>query len=183
MMPELEVAEVPWDADGLDKVDEAQRPSWAPKNLSGRHLVMLEYHLAGFTNKEIAQELGMTEVRIGQVIRSPAAQAWIEGRIGDMNAELQGQFHKVVRNLSEALNHESVDVRLKANDMWLKAHGRYAPKKAEGENRMTVEDVITRLLNGTKKVEVNIDNRQIHMSEPPASRDSFAFLGPPDDSA
>lgn len=172
--------EVPWDADGLEGLPpEAghERPAWAPKSLSARHLVMCQYHMAGFTNIEIAQHLGMTPVSVGMVLRSQLARDWMTTQVEDMNMEFQSLFVKVVKNMRAALDHDSIDVQMKAMDMWLKANGRYQPKKDATEG-LTIEDVIKRLHAG--HVQINVDNRQVHTNgDPPASRrDSFDFLGP-----
>lgn len=155
--------EVPWDADGLEGLPPETpqaRPPWAPKRLSGRHLIMCEYHLAGYTNREIAENLGMHEVTVGLVLRSPPAQDWLLARVGDLDAEFHGQFRKVVRNMGQALDHESTDVKLKASEMWLKAHGKFNPKSKE-ERTLTAEDVIQTLLSSAKTVQFNIDNRRL----------------------
>lgn len=171
-----QLPEIEWEADGSVPDMPAARPPWAPKTLSGRHLIMIEYHLAGMTNKEIAEALGMTAVCVGMVLRSPPAREWMAGRIDDLNTELHGMFAKVVAGFDEALGHESIDIKLKAMDMWLKSHGRYAHKKDE-KDRVTVEDVIKRLFDHAESVTVNVDNRQVHVHDgPPPSGDKFDFL-------
>jgi hypothetical protein len=151
--------------------------SWEPKGLSKQHLVMCEYHLAGMTNREIAARLGYHEMSVGLVLRSEKAQEYLAGRVQDLNNELQGQFRKVVRNLGAALDHESPDVNLKATDMWFRAHGRYAPKSAaRDEGPVSAEDVVSKLLERAKIVQVNIDNRRVTQDEPPPALDDYSFL-------
>ena len=176
--PQLEAPEVAWDSDGLEGLPPqtpSTRPPWAPKRLSGRHLVMVEYHLAGMTNREIAETLGMHEVSIGLVLRSPPAQDYILSRVNDLNNEFHAKFRKVVDTFEEALNHESIDVKLKASDMWLKAHGKYQPKHKDQEKQLTAEDVIASLLKGAKNVQINVDQRTT-LSDLPPALDDFSYL-------
>jgi len=139
---------------------------------------MCEYHLNGFTNREIAAVLDMHEVTIGMVLRSPAARAYCEERLGDLNTQFNGQFAKVLETFQEAFRSESIDVRIKAADMWLKSHGRYQPKREE-EKHLTVEDVIAKLLkSGGGSVHVAVsagEDGRIAPVDPPKA-DDFSFL-------
>ena len=151
-------------------------PAWAPKGLSGRHLTMIEYHLAGFTNREIAQHLGMHEVSVGLVLRSPPAREYMAERMDDLNLEFHGKFRKVLETFDEAFSHDSVEIKMRAAEMWLKAHGRYKPAPPQ-ESTLTAEQVVAKLLEGAKNVQVNIDNRSMPSSgdgAPP--RENYSFL-------
>jgi hypothetical protein len=156
-------------------LDDASAAEWAPKGLSGKHLTMCEYHLAGFTNREIGAVLGMHELSVGNILRSQAAKQYIQTRIDDMSEKLHAQFGQVVENMKEGLSHASIDVRRSFTDMWFKAHGRYNPKSAAKDGPITAEDVVAKLLESAKNVQVNIDNRKYE--GPPPADDDFSFLG------
>lgn len=161
-------------AASLIDLKEGELPEWAPKDLSGKHLVMCEYYLAGFGYREIGAVLGYHEGYVGQILRSPVAKSYIAQRIEDLNTELHGQFRQVVKNMTEALAAESPDIRLKATEMWFKAHGRFAPKKAGTDGPVSAEEVVQRLLEHAKTVNINIDNRRV--DKPPPTVDNFDFL-------
>ena len=132
---------------------------WQPVKLSAKQIVMLEYHLAGHMHREIGKIFGYSEVQVGQIVRSELAQEYMRGRIDDLNGEFQGLFRKVIDVIDENLDNEDPEVALKAADKWLRAHGRYAPKK-DANAAVTAEDVIAKLLEKRGDVTVNIDNRR-----------------------
>lgn len=168
-------------AHDLSVLEGPNRPEWAPKELNGRHLLMCEYHLSGMTNKEIGTLLGYHHVHVGVVLRSPAAKKYIDTRVQDLDAELHGMYHQVVSNFREALADESVDVRMRATEMWLKTHGRFARAGGvEKGGKVSAEEVVRKLLERVSQVNINIDNRQVHNHEhvepPPRTEDDFSFL-------
>lgn len=143
-------------------------PAWQPLRLSARHLMMIELHLQGFKNTEIADTMGCHAVTVGLVLRSQPAQDMLRERVEHVNLDFQAQFRQVVDTFSDALSPDAtIDVRLAAADKWLKAHGHYQPKeKKKGPEKLTIEDVISEMKAGT--VTVNIDNRkQTYYSGPP----------------
>ena len=143
-----------------EDVSSASSPAerYNPKKLRPTHLVMIEYHLAGCTYKEIADHLGCTDIAVGLVLRSEIAKEYIRGRVDDLNNEFQGLFRKVIDAVKGGLEHPDPEISLKAADKWLKAHGRYAPKK-DGTAAPTAEDIIAQILARRGDVTVNIDNR------------------------
>lgn len=167
-------------AHDLSVLEGPDRPEWAPKDLSGPQLLMCEYHMAGMTCQEIGTILGYHKVHVGVVLRSPAARKYIASRVEDLDAELHSQYHKVVRNISQSLDDESVDVKLKATEMWLKTHGKFARAGSEGSGggRVSAEEVVQKLLEHASSVNINIDNRQVHNH----SSESPSTLGGPDGS-
>lgn len=146
---------------------------WEPKGLKPKHLVMCEYHMAGMNNREIARRLQMHEVTVGLVLRSDLAREYCAGRVDDLNHQLHGQFRHVVDNLEAALTADSIDTRLKATDMWFRAHGRYSQKEDKRGGPVSAEAVVQELLERAKFVQVNIDNRRVETKRP---ADDFSFL-------
>lgn len=163
-----------------------EKPDWAPKELNTRHMMMCEYRMAGMKYSEIGTLLGYHPVYVGRILSSPAAKKYIAQRIQDLDEELHGQYHQVVENVRTALVDDSVDVRMKATEMWFKAHGRFARGGAQSEERVSAEEVVQKLLERAASVNINIDNRSVHhhkeQVEPPPTLDNVeAILGPDDE--
>lgn len=151
------------ETDPLLEVDQeggVSLPAWQPLKLSARHLMMIELHLQGFKNTDIADILKCHEVTVGLVLRSQPAQDILRERVEHVNLDFQAQFRQVVDTFADALSPEAaIDVRLAAADKWLKAHGHYQPKeKKKAEGKLTIEDVISEMKAGT--VTINVDNRK-----------------------
>src|SRR3990167_6021397 len=51
--------------------------SYAIQTIRPRHNLIIQYAFNGLTNREIAQQVGMSPASIGCILRSPAAQAEI----------------------------------------------------------------------------------------------------------
>lgn len=166
--------------------EEEEKPEWAPKDLSTRHMMMCEYRMAGMKHSEIGALLGYHPVYVGRILSSPAAKKYIAQRIQDIDDELHGQYHQVVENMRTALLDESVDVRMRATELWMKAHGKFARAGAQSEERVSAEEVVQKLLERAASVNINIDNRSVHHHrdrvEPPPTLDNMdAILGPDDE--
>jgi len=135
-------------------------PHWEKpqvKKLAGEHLVMLEQHMAGWTNKEIAEFLGCTPQTVSNIITSDLGKEWIAERRSGMDEEFFGLYRKVISAVDDGLVAEDLAIRLTAADKWLKAHGRYAPKGHQTA-AVTAEDIVQRLL---EKGEINIHDSNV----------------------
>jgi predicted transcriptional regulator len=144
-----------------------------PKSLAGDHKFMVEMHIAGFTNKEIAEQLGCTPTTVSHVILSPLGQEFIARRIAGLDNEFLGLYSDVIQAVRDGLNTQDISTRLVAADKWLKAHGKYSPK-SDGTAKLTAEDVIAKLLQRTNNVTiVQANNVQVNNQE---SAKEFDFL-------
>lgn len=128
-----------------------------PKRLAGEHLCFLEMHMAGYTNKEIAEKYDCTPQTVCNIITSDLGKEFIAERRAGMDEEFYGLYRKVISAVDDGLSAEDVAVRLTAADKWLKAHGRYAPKDRAATN-VTAEDIVQRLL---EKGEINIHDSNV----------------------
>ena len=168
-------------AHDLSVLEGPNRPEWVPRELNARHVLMCEYHLGGMTNKEIGTLLGYNHMHVGVVLRSPAARKYLSERLEDLDTELRGQYTQVIQNLREGLTDESIDVKLRTTELWLKAHGKLARAgSTDNGDKVSAEEVVQKLLERASSVNINIDNRQVHNhTEPPLPEpDDYSFLDP-----
>lgn len=122
-------------------------PSGYPrlKKLTGRHLQILRYHLAGVRNIDISAQLDCTEATVSRVLNDPLGLAFIEQAYKELDAQFRGLYSKVINVIDRGLEAKDLDTALAAADKWLKAHGKYRDAEEKTERR-SAEDVIAQML-------------------------------------
>lgn len=101
------------------------------QRLLPRHFKMINYHVAGMTNRQIADMLGVTEQSVGIVLRSPMALAEVQRQLkarnnGEVTDEaeayaskaritLQQNSEKAAQTQVELLDSDDDSVRLRAS--------------------------------------------------------------------
>lgn len=115
------------------------------KKLRPVHKLIIKLHLLGKKQVEIAKQLNRDQAYISLILNDPLAQAEIERTNKDLDDEFRALYSDAIDAIRKGLNHENPDVRLRAADKYLKAHGKYQPEKEVSSD--TAEDVIQRILN------------------------------------
>lgn len=160
----------------MPKKDVISFDKWQPTRLDGDHMHMLHMHLAGFSNKEIAEEMGCTPQHVSNVVTSDLGRAFIQDRINGLDAEFYGLYDKAIHAIRRGLDDSDTTIALSAADKWLRAHGKYA--KSDGERKpVSAEDIVQKLLERGAVQQVNISDSNVIVGTPanPASTNS-----PPD---
>ncbi len=117
------------------------------KRLTPRHMKMIELHLAGRRNIEIAEAFNTSPSRVSITLHNPTVQAYLDGVRKVADLELKSLLLTAVDAIRRALTGDDIDVALKATDLLVRAEGRYRDAKASPE---TAEDVIARILELAK---------------------------------
>lgn len=146
----------------LEKENGHRLPNGAKplKKLTKKHKQMIQLHLEGMSNNDIAEGVGMTPSRVSIILNDPLARAWAQSQMQDFELEFQALFPKTVGVIRDALGAETQGgapafaTRLKAADLYYKASGRYKDAEEKGE---TAEDVIQRIL-ANPLVQINIES-------------------------
>ncbi len=137
---------------------------------TGRHAIsrtlptswaaMLTLEMQGYTKKEIAQMLGRNYARVTRITTHPVYLEHRTQRLGDLDRDFVNLKHKVVDVMGRALDQSApMDAQLRAADMWFKTQGYGAySKNPVPEQKVTVEDVVSRLLQ--VNVQVNVGEGQ-----------------------
>ena len=136
------------------------------KRLSPRHMMIIESHLAGRRNTEIAKEFGTSTSRISIILHNPTVQTYLQAMREAADQELKNLLPAAVEVLHRALEDGDLNVALRASDMILKTLGKYRePTRVEE----TAEDVIARVLalvraSGTVREVTEPQNRLIDVT-------------------
>ena len=134
------------------------------KRLKPKHLRIIECHIGGLKNKEIAELTGHTPSWISLVLSDPLSQQLLEAHTQEQRSRLVGMYERSLDAVEDALDatHKSSGepahaTRLKAADMVMKLRGEYNENEDAEE---TAEDVIERMLQVLPtQVNVQINNQ------------------------
>jgi predicted transcriptional regulator len=134
-----------------EKAEGKRRPSGALylKKLSGKHLRMINMHLAGMTGKEIAQQMELTEPAVSKILTDPLAIEMIQKQFQLVDMELRALMGKSVEGLRTALDCDDISLKLSAADKVLRSQGYYNPKNNQ-QAAVTAEDLVKMLLEKTE---------------------------------
>lgn len=108
---------------------------------------VLALHLAGKKLNEIKTETGYSAPMIYRILNHKTIQAVRQQLLDHTQQEFEALFSRVVENIREQLNSKDDQVRLAAQQQWLKANGKFAPKQAGQTISVTAEDVVFQILN------------------------------------
>lgn len=126
----------------LEKANGTRAPTGAMKlkELSGKHLRMINLHMSGMKGRAIAKELDATEAWVSTVLNDPLVQAEIRQRFVDVDNEL---FAKATGVIDDAMDSDDPAIKLRSAEMVWRSRGRFEKKEPV---RTTAEDVVQRML-------------------------------------
>jgi len=119
-------------------------PEKSLKSLKPKDKQILLLSLEGFSASEIMEQLSVSSSRIRTVLSSDLADQVFDDFLAFKDREFQALYSLTIDAIRDALRAEDIELRLKAADKFLKAHGKYdrGPASAGG----TAEDVIRRIM-------------------------------------
>lgn len=117
-----------------------------------RSRVILSMQLRGFTSRAIAEQLGLNESRVCQIISTKRYRAAIEAKLDEADDEFLRMKPLAMAAVRNGLVSRDESLGLRAAETWFKAHG-YKGFGRQAETQVTVnitaEDVAVQLLNGS----------------------------------
>ena len=116
--------------------------------------LILRLHLAGKTVKEIAALVDMQEQTIYRILRRPQIEEQRRMLLTDIERDFEALYSRVVNNLREQLDSTDPQVQLAAQTQFFKATGKFQPKRSESEEKLTAEEVVSKLL--AQQINVNV---------------------------
>lgn len=133
------------------------------KNLTSLKLIhhkALKMHLAGNSNRVIAQRLQKTDATISRWLSDPLIVEILDKEYKANDARFKALYSKTIDVIEDSLNQDkhSIGVNLKGADMYLKAHKKYDPENAKAGD--TAEDVIQRMINLNLQFNINSNTKQ-----------------------
>ncbi len=93
------------------------------KGLTQRHKLIIGLHLNGKSNRDIADVVGCSRFTIATVIGDPLAQEVITFYYEGVESELKALFPKVIDAVRDALDSDTVGMKLKGVDRFAKLTG------------------------------------------------------------
>jgi len=120
-----------------------ERKEVQPKKLTATAKNAILLHLEGLPTRQIAEMLGRSPGWVSWILRSDLAQSLINDYISFVDQEFRVLYKLSIDAIRDALQSDDIEVRLKAADKYLKAHGKYAQAAKQEE---TAEDVIKRIM-------------------------------------
>ena len=111
------------------------------RKLSGKHLRIINYHLAGMKGGAIAGVMGMTSSRVSLILNDPLVKAEIQKRFVEVDNEM---FAKATTCIDKAMDSEDQAIALRAAESVWRARGRFEKKT---DDRPTAEDIVSRMLD------------------------------------
>ena len=107
------------------------------------HLKVAFLHATGAKGTEIATQLNCKLGNIYKVLRDPLIKDIIARHMDDIEGEIGSMASLAADTFRDGFQDGSMNIRLKALDLWMKSQGKYNEAKGHGE---TAEDVIARAL-------------------------------------
>lgn len=112
-----------------------------------RWYAVLSLHLTGRTAHEISELVGLGEQQVYRILNDERIIQVRQQLLNATSDEFEALFPKVVEVIRETLQSKDERVQLEAVNIWMKAHGKFQPAKAEGQVVVTAEDVVIQILN------------------------------------
>jgi lambda repressor-like predicted transcriptional regulator len=124
----------------------------APHKIPLRWHYIVALHMSGRSVRAIAQETGLGEQAVRRILSHPDVQYIRQQLLASLDQEFEALWGKVISNLREQLDHEDQQIRLAAQNQWLKASGRYQQlTKQKLADAISAEDIVINILNGNVK--------------------------------
>lgn len=142
--------------------------------LTGKHLRIVNLHMAGLKGGEIAAALNLTPSRVSIILNDPLTQAEIGKRFVETDREM---FARATKKIDESMDNSDPAIALRAAEMVWRSRGKFEKKEVD---RPTAEDVVTRMLQlageqGQATLKVTVGAPPIEGSAP--ARDPLLMIG------
>lgn len=112
------------------------------------HLRVAFLHAVGMKGSDISKQLKCKAGNIYKTLRDPLIREIIARHMQDVEQEIDNMGALAADTFRDSFNHDSINVRLKALDLWMKGQGKYNETKGTHD---TAEDVIARALGIVEK--------------------------------
>lgn len=124
------------------------------KKLNPRHSKAVQLHLQGATLREISERTGLSVWWLSRILKSEPAKRLIAEYNDYFDQEFKALYTGSISAIREGLEDPDINVRLKAADMYLKAHGKYMDRQKGREK--SAEDVIRQIFEIKKTLKPEV---------------------------
>jgi len=144
----------------------------SPASLNYREKAIILLFLEGKKAECIAEELHCSSGKVYSTLRSAPAKALISDYLSFADQEFQSLYKLSIEAVRHGLEAGTTSERLKAAQIYLRAHGKESPKETT-KDKVSAEDVIQMLLD-----RVNGTSAGTQVSVREAVRETSLQLGP-----
>ena len=125
-----------------------------------RWFQVLALHLSGKRPKEVMELTGYSPAMYYRILDHPSILGIRQQLLERVQRDFEDLYPKIVENITNQLNSEDTKVQLEAQNQWLKATGKFAPKqKASAGEELSAEDLVKQLLMQQINVNVNLGGK------------------------
>jgi predicted transcriptional regulator len=118
------------------------------KRLKPLHRHIIACHQRGYSNRDIAHLMDITEITVSRTLNDPLAQELMKEFSEGIDHEMEGLMALGVDAIRNALQDNDKKISLKASDQLFRAMGKYNHTQDDPNKvKDTAEDVIARVLN------------------------------------
>lgn len=139
----------------LEKATGERLPNGLPplKRLTARHVAILNFHILGKRNFEVALKFHIREATVSRIINDPLGQEYLRTKYQGFDNEFAALYGQSVNTLRDGMSPVvAMRDRLRAAELYFKKRGDLREKE---EGKKTAEDVIQQIL-AQVNVQVNI---------------------------
>lgn len=116
------------------------------KNLTTRHIAILNLHILGFKGLDIAEHFHIRGTLVSRIINDPLGKTYLESRLKLDDSRFTALYGKAVDAIRDGLSSdESIGNRLRAASIYLERKDKLDEKY--GKKTDSAEDVIQRILD------------------------------------
>jgi hypothetical protein len=133
--------------------------SWELRVIKARHKCMVDLHLAGMTNVQIAEEMDCTPESVGMILRSPIVQQEIAQRRGSITKHTDEAYTESLAKVREIMGKASPQ----AARTFVNQLDHEDPRVAANAAKNVLEHVFGDTKDGKPKVVIQIQTEQLQL--------------------
>lgn len=119
--------------------------------VSQEWMVVLSYHLAGKSNRWIAEKMNLNTMTVSRILNNPKINEVRQTLLAETQKEFESLFTKVTDKIRTMLDNE--DTAADGIKLWTKLHGPIISKADnEAALNLSAEDIVVQILNGNVNV-------------------------------
>lgn len=122
------------------------------QRLTVRHRMILQMHLSGAKNEEIAGVMEITANTVSRILNDPLAREYVNNHLRDEDHRFATMYTGALDVLQDGLRSDRFSHRLQAANMVFKKRGDFNKAEETGE---TAEDVIGKIYQIHANIQVN----------------------------
>jgi len=122
------------------------------KSLKPIHHKIINLHIQGLKNCQIASEVKKTEATVSRILSDPLVVGMLDKAYEAEQVRLRSLTGKAIDAVADALDDQNKGMKLRGVDRFVKLHERIGKGKRDEQ---TAEDIIANILNLNLNVQIN----------------------------